>query len=146
MQFILALRHSRIILQHAVTLITLMLVGFLTQFIAFRKDTRHRSLLAGNPMACITVIFGRRHFRDCKFFYLICSSLLIFFRLQVGQEVAPLFVVKGVIVLSFILHITVHSFWQAIFFCNTNLIIRSLFVSDSPICLVILILLIWRWI
>ena len=99
----------------------------------------------GEPWACTDVIVRRWFLRDRNYFYLIRSSVLIFFRLHCAQEVTTFFIGKVAIVLVFIVHTILHGCWYSVPSCNTNIIIREFFVTNGTILLIILIPLLRSW-
>ena len=128
MQFILALRHSNLLSQCEIMLITFMLGGLLTLLIAIQQDTSPGFLLVGNPRDRIDVIINQNNLLGCKYFDLIRSSLSVIFHLHGGHEVIPFLVGQGEISLIFILHFIMHGCWKYFLSCNMDIILRE-FVS-----------------
>ena len=112
MQFILALRHSNLLSQCEIMLITFMLGGLLTLLIAIQQDTSPGFLLVGNPRDRIDVIINQNNLLGCKYFDLIRSSLSVIFHLHGGYNVTPLFAGKGEIVLIFVFRLIPHGCWK----------------------------------
>ena len=144
MRFILALIHYRIFVQDAITLITFILGGIPSLFLAFRKGTSPGLLILGNPKSCITVRVNPHRLLGSKYFDLRHISFLVILNLQVGQEITPFFVVKVVIVLVFFLYLVLHGLWDSVLSLKSNIILRELFVAYGLIFYIILIPVIQR--
>ena len=125
-------------LRYAVMLGTTILGVFISLIILIRKDTISCLLLMCNPCRHITVIIGRRCFRGRKYFYFIRSSFPVILCLHGVQKVRPIFVRHGAIVLTFFFQFTLHGCCKSVPSCDVYLIIRELFVTDEPICLIVL--------
>ena len=145
MEFPLAFRHYRLLLQYTVTMGTTILGVILTLLLVGRQEASPCLLLMWHPCGRIAVRIVRCYLRGRKYFDLRRSSFPVFFCLHGGQKVTPFSVRHISTVLDFFIQFILNRCWKSFPCCNINIMIRELFVVDIPICLIILPAFHQRW-
>ena len=144
MWLILVLINSSLLSQYVISLGPFMIGYILVLLLVGQHAVSPRLILAGDPGAHVAIRIQNK-LLGLEYFYMGCISFLFFFILQDGQEVAPLLVWKGVIVLVFVVHFILHGYRTIILSSSTDFIFSELLVVDIPILLVGLIPLLQRW-
>ena len=143
MQHIILLRHSCLLSKYAVPLDSMML-AISTLLFAVRNGTSPYPLLTRYPKGFISVRMGC-HCKVCKPIDLGRFPFSINFNLDGGQEVTPIFMIQGLIVLLIFLQLIMHGWEDYVFNSSLNLIIREVLVTDVPTSCLITLAVHRRW-
>ena len=115
MCFPLALRHSILLLQHAVTLRIFILGVIITLLLTGQQETSPGLLILCNPSRAHIAARVHRHcLGGRRSFDSSCRFLSDVYSLQGGQEVPPFFVGQGATILIFVLYIIIYVCQEAV--------------------------------
>ena len=142
MRHILSLRHYWLHANDAIAMCTMML-GRLFPLL-FAEDISPSLLLTRNLNGLTSVIRRCRSW-GCNPLDLGWCPFSVIFDLDCGQEVTPILISQGTIVLLVILKLIMHGWGESVLNSNSNLINRELFVADLPTSFIKNIALCWRW-
>ena len=136
MPFPLALRHSRLLAQYAVTMGTTVDGGGLPCCLWSSRTPVLSFFLRFTLADVLLSEFSDASLEAASLFIWASDLFLLYIFLCVGHKFTPLFVRHGTMMLIFFVQFIMHGCWKSVPCCNTNLMIISLFVTYGPICLI----------
>ena len=123
MRHILALSSSRLLAQHTVSLYSSLLgVVTLVGLLEGQKHTGPGFIIVCCLQACIYIIIYNHELLNVQYLDFGSGPFPVVFRLQVGQDVTPLFVVQGGNIRIFVVDIILHGYSNTVLSLDVDLI------------------------